>query len=36
MFADFDTRNDIDIIKSYELIPFEEIEFEKALELLLV
>jgi 5-methylcytosine-specific restriction protein B len=36
IFADFDTRNDIDIVKSYELIPFEEIEFEEALELLLV
>ena len=36
VFADFDIRNDIDIVKSYELIPFEEIEFEKALELLLV
>lgn len=36
IFADFETQNDIDIVKSYELIPFEEIEFEEALELLLV
>jgi len=36
IFADFVTRNDIEIVKSYELIPFEEVEFEAALELLLV
>ncbi|WP_374364864.1 McrB family protein [Cloacibacterium sp.] len=35
VFADFETRNEIEIIKSYELIPFEEVEFNNALELLL-
>lgn len=35
IFADFDTRNEIEVIKSYELIPFEEIDFENALERLL-
>lgn len=35
IFADFDTRNEIEVIKSYELIPFEEIDFENALDLLL-
>ncbi|MBF4515579.1 AAA family ATPase [Flavobacterium sp. ANB] len=36
IFADFDTRNDIDIIKSYELIPFNEIDFKAAIETLLI
>ena len=36
VFADFDTRNDIEVVKSYELIPFEEVDFNIALELLLV
>lgn len=36
VFADFDTRNEIEIIKSYELIPFEDIEFNSAIESLLV
>lgn len=36
IFADFDTRNEIEIIKSYELIPFEDIEFNSAIESLLV
>lgn len=35
IFADFDTRNEIEIIKSYELIPFEEVDFENALGRLL-
>ncbi|MEI3790690.1 MULTISPECIES: McrB family protein [unclassified Chryseobacterium] len=35
IFAEFDTRNDIEIIKSYELIPFEEVDFNMALDLLL-
>ena len=35
VFADFDTRNEIDIIKSYELIPFDDVDFNNALELLL-
>ncbi|MFH6956692.1 AAA family ATPase [Flavobacterium aquidurense] len=36
VFADFDTKNDIDIIKSYELIPFNEIDFKSAIETLLI
>lgn len=35
VFADFDTRNEIEIIKSYELIPFEEVDFNSAIESLL-
>src|SRR6218665_1403124 len=35
VFADFDIRNEIEIIKSYELIPFEEIDFNSAIEFLL-
>lgn len=35
IFADFETKNDIDIVKSYELIPFSEVEFETALQTLL-
>lgn len=35
VFADFDTRNEIEVIKSYELIPFEEVDFQSALNLLL-
>ncbi|MBW7674755.1 McrB family protein [Chryseobacterium chendengshani] len=35
IFADFETRNEIEVIKSYELIPFEEVDFEIALDLLL-
>lgn len=35
IFAEFETRNEIEILKSYELIPFEEIDFELALALLL-
>ena len=35
VFADFDTRNDIDIVKSYELIPFDEVDFDIALQTLL-
>lgn len=36
VFADFDTKNEIEVIRSYELIPFEEVEFQSALDLLLV
>lgn len=36
VFADFDTKNDIDIIKSYELIPFDKIDFKAAIETLLI
>lgn len=35
IFADFDTKNELDILKSYELIPFVEINFDEALEILL-
>lgn len=35
VFADFDTIHDIDLIKTYELIPFNEINFEEALSLLI-
>jgi len=36
IFADFDTKNDVDIIKVYELIPFSEINFSEAIDTLLV
>lgn len=35
IFADFNTRNEIEVIKSYEMIPFEEVDFENALDMLL-
>lgn len=35
VFADFETIHDIDLIKTYELIPFNEINFEEALSLLI-
>lgn len=35
VFADFETRNELDIAKSYELIPFEDIDFNAAIESLL-
>ncbi|MCC9066459.1 McrB family protein [Flavobacterium piscisymbiosum] len=35
LFADFDTKNEVDIIKSYEIIPFDEIDFKIAIETLL-
>jgi hypothetical protein len=35
IFADFDTKNEIDIVKSYELIPFDEIDFKTAIATLL-
>ena len=37
IFADFDTKNEVDIIKSYELIPFNEkdFDFDEAIEILL-
>lgn len=35
VFADFETRNELDIAKSYELIPFEDIDFNTAIESLL-
>jgi hypothetical protein len=36
IFADFDTKNDVDINKSYELIPFPEVDFDTAIQTLLV
>lgn len=36
LFADFDTKNEVDVVKSYELIPFNEVDFESAIQLLLV
>ena len=36
IFADFDTKNEVEIVKSYELIPFAEINFENAIQTLLV
>jgi 5-methylcytosine-specific restriction endonuclease McrBC GTP-binding regulatory subunit McrB len=35
IFADFDTKNEVDITKSYELIPFTEIDFKEAINTLL-
>ncbi len=35
VFADFETRNEMEIITSYELIPFDEVDFLSALETLL-
>lgn len=36
IFAEFDTKNDVDIIKDYELIPFSEInDFKEAINILL-
>ncbi|WP_291127521.1 McrB family protein [Flavobacterium sp. UBA7682] len=35
IFADFETKNEVDIVKSYELIPFAEVAFETALQTLL-
>ncbi|WP_264520926.1 McrB family protein [Flavobacterium sp. N1994] len=35
IFADFETKNEIDIAKAYELIPFKEVDFEEALQTLL-
>lgn len=35
VFADFETKNEVDIIKSYELIPFDEVEFDTAIQTLL-
>jgi len=36
IFADFETKNEVDIVRSYELIPFNEVDFEQAIETLLV
>nr|WP_314836141.1 AAA family ATPase [uncultured Flavobacterium sp.] len=36
IFADFETKNDVDINKSYELIPFTDVNFDTAIQTLLV
>jgi hypothetical protein len=36
IFADFETKNDVDINKSYELIPSQEVDFDTAIQTLLV
>jgi hypothetical protein len=35
IFADFETKNEVDILKSYELIPFNEVDFDLAIKTLL-
>lgn len=35
IFADFDTKNEVDINKSYELIPFSEFNFDEVIKTLL-
>ncbi len=35
IFADFETKNEVDIVKSYELIPFEQVDFKTAITTLL-
>lgn len=35
IFADFETKNEVDINKSYELIPFTEINFDEVIKTLL-
>lgn len=35
IFAEFETKNEIDIVQSYELIPFEEVDFKTAIATLL-
>jgi hypothetical protein len=35
IFADFETKNEVDIVKSYELIPFNEVDFKTAITTLL-
>jgi len=35
IFADFETKNEIDIVKSYELIPFAAVDFKTAIATLL-
>jgi len=35
IFADFETKNEVDIIKSFELIPFNEVDFDAAITTLL-
>jgi 5-methylcytosine-specific restriction protein B len=35
IFADFETKNEVDIVRSYELIPFHEVDFKQAIDTLL-
>jgi 5-methylcytosine-specific restriction protein B len=35
IFADFETKNEVDIVRSYELIPFHAVDFKQAIETLL-
>ena len=35
IFADFETKNEVDILKSYELTPFNEVDFDVAIQTLL-
>ncbi len=35
IFADFESKNEVDVVRSYELIPFNEIDFKQAIETLL-
>jgi 5-methylcytosine-specific restriction endonuclease McrBC GTP-binding regulatory subunit McrB len=35
IFADFETKNEVDIARSYELIPFHAVDFKQAIETLL-
>jgi Cdc6-like AAA superfamily ATPase len=35
IFADFETKKEVDILKSYELIPFNEVDFDAAIQTLL-
>lgn len=36
IFADFETKNEVDILKCYEMIPFSEVDFDSAIAQLLV
>ena len=36
IFADFELRNEVDLIKTYEVIPKSEIKFNEAINLMMV
>ena len=36
IFADFETKNEVDILKCYEMIPFSEVDFDSAIAQLLL
>lgn len=36
IFADFDSRNEVDLIKTYEVVPKSEIKFNEAINLMMV